>query len=185
MPDPNSKLFVITGGPGAGKTTLIEALAASDQHTVAESGRRIIRQQNLISGPARPWCDPDLYAELLLSWDLRSHQEASSLDAAVFFDRGIPDTIGYLRLIGLPVPDHFTAAARRFAYNGRAFVCPPWREIYEQDEERKQTFRTAEETYLSIVEVYRELGYELLEVPPGRLADRRHFVLEAASQVLR
>lgn len=183
MPDPKSNLFVITGGPGAGKTALIEALAESGQQTAAESGRRIIRQQKLISGPARPWCDPGLYAELLLSWDLRSHHDASSVDAAVFFDRGIPDTIGYLRLLGRSVPDHFTAAARRFGYNRRIFVCPPWREIYEQNEDRKQTFRTAEETYLSILEAYRELGYAPLEVPPGTLAERRHFVLEAASQV--
>lgn len=185
MPDPKSNLFVITGGPGAGKTTLIKALAASGQNTAAESGRRIIRQQNLISGPARPGGDPGLYAELLLSWDLRSHHDASSVDAAVFFDRGIPDSIGYLRLTGLPVPEHFLTAVRRFAYNKRVFVCPPWREIYEPDEERKQTFRTAEKTCLSMAEVYGELGYELLEVPPGTVSERRRFVLEAASQALR
>lgn len=35
----SERLFVITGGPGSGKTTLIEALARAGRATSAEAGR--------------------------------------------------------------------------------------------------------------------------------------------------
>ena len=44
--------FVVTGGPGAGKTTLIERLAAQGFATVEEAGRRIIREQKASGGNA-------------------------------------------------------------------------------------------------------------------------------------
>ncbi|EEW60431.1 AAA family ATPase [Tritonibacter mobilis] len=37
--------FVVTGGPGAGKTSLITELACRGFHTVLETGRTIIREE--------------------------------------------------------------------------------------------------------------------------------------------
>ena len=45
-------LFVITGGPGSGKTTLIEALAAAGVATSPEVGRAIIREEMAVGGTA-------------------------------------------------------------------------------------------------------------------------------------
>ena len=42
------RLVVITGGPGAGKTTLIEALAVRGHAVRPEAGRAIIRDQQAI-----------------------------------------------------------------------------------------------------------------------------------------
>lgn len=113
MTKTDRRLFVLTGGPGAGKTTLLTALAAAGHMIAPEAGRAIIRDQLAIDGPALPWRDRALFAELMLNFDLRSHAEAQSGMAPVFFDRGVPDSIGYLRLCGLPVPEHVERAARR------------------------------------------------------------------------
>ena len=51
-------LVVITGGPGSGKTTLIDALEAAGFARTHEAGRGIIRDQTAIGGPALPWRDP-------------------------------------------------------------------------------------------------------------------------------
>jgi predicted ATPase len=45
---------IITGGPGAGKTTLIDALAAEGIRHMPEAGRAIIRDQVAIGGTALP-----------------------------------------------------------------------------------------------------------------------------------
>ena len=37
--------FVVTGGPGAGKTSLITELARRGVHTIPESGRAVIREE--------------------------------------------------------------------------------------------------------------------------------------------
>ena len=39
---PTDRLHVVTGGPGSGKSTLIDALAAAGVATSAEVGRAII-----------------------------------------------------------------------------------------------------------------------------------------------
>ena len=112
--EPSSHLFVFTGGPGAGKSTLLEALGAHGLATMPEAGRAIIRVQKTIGGPGHPDRDRHLYAELMLSWELRSHQQARRADGLHLFDRGVPDTLGYLRLMGLPVPPHMQEAAERY-----------------------------------------------------------------------
>lgn len=177
MTKTEERLFVVTGGPGAGKTTLLSALAAAGHAVAPEAGRAIIRDQLAIDGPALPWRDRALFAELMLNFDLRSHGEAQMGSAPVFFDRGVPDSIGYLRLCGLPVPEHLDRAARAFRYAPIVFAAPPWREIYAQDVERKQDFAEAERTYEAVTAAYREHGYELVELPRADVATRAAFLL--------
>ncbi|MBN9551814.1 MAG: AAA family ATPase [Alphaproteobacteria bacterium] len=181
MQDDSDRFFVLTGGPGSGKTALIEALRADGFATAPEAGRGIIRDQMAIGGPALPWQDRALFAELMLSWELRSwHAARAGASGPAFFDRGVPDTIGYLRLCGLPVPDHVTSAAKKFRYARRVFVAPPWPEIFIQDEERKQTPDEAERTFRKVTGVYAELGYELVPLPLAPVEERVRFVLDQA-----
>jgi predicted ATPase len=180
MQNDSDRFFVLTGGPGSGKTTLIEALRAEGFATAPEAGRGIIRDQTAIGGPALPWQDRALFAELMLSWELRSWHVARTEPGPVFFDRGAPDTIGYLRLCGLPVPDHVASAVRKFRYARRVFVAPPWPQIFTQDEERKQTLDEAERTFRSVTGVYAELGYELVPLPLAPVEERVRFVIAQA-----
>ena len=176
----SNRFFVLTGGPGSGKTTLIEALRAAGFATAPEAGRGIIRDQMAIGGPALPWRDRALFAELMLSWELRSWHAAFTKSGPVFFDRGAPDTIGYLRLCGLPIPEHATSAAEKFRYARRVFAAPPWPEIFTQDEERKQTLDEAERTFRSVTTAYAELGYELVPLPRVPVEERVQFVIDEA-----
>ncbi|MFU0503160.1 AAA family ATPase [Pseudaminobacter sp. NGMCC 1.201702] len=172
----SDRFFVLTGGPGSGKTTLIEALGAAGFPTSVEAGRAIIRDQSAIGGPALPWSDPAAFAELMLSWEMRSYAIASAASSPVFFDRGVPDVVGYLRLTGLPVPAHIEKAAEVFRYNRKAFILPPWAEIFSQDTERRQSFAEARRTFDAMAETYARFGYELISVPTGPIAERMEFI---------
>ncbi|MBX9842039.1 MAG: AAA family ATPase [Xanthobacteraceae bacterium] len=172
--------FVITGGPGSGKTTLIDALDQAGFARTVEAGRGIIQDQRAIDGPALPWHDPAAFAELMLGWEMRSYRMAERQAGPVFFDRGVPDVIGYLRLMRLPVPVHIEKAAEVFRYGRRVFIAPPWREIFTQDTERRQDFAEAERTYAALAETYARLGYELVELPRAGVAERLKFVVGAA-----
>ena len=155
---------VVTGGPGAGKTTVLGLLAGRGYAVMDEAGRGIIRHRAITGGPP-PWQDPLLFAELMFSWEMRSLDLAAQRGGPVLFDRGIPDTIAYLRLCGLPVPDHMLRAARQVRYAGMVFLMPWWPEIYETDAERLQTPEVARQTADIVAGTWRELGYELVEVP--------------------
>jgi len=106
-------LFVVTGGPGSGKSSVIAALAEQGVATMPEAGRAIIRDQVAIGGEALPWGDRAAFAEQMLGWELRSHREAAGLAGPVVLDRGVPDVIGYLRLCRFPRTPH--APPRRSA----------------------------------------------------------------------
>ncbi|MGH9158415.1 MAG: AAA family ATPase, partial [Vicinamibacteraceae bacterium] len=80
------------------------------------AGRAIIQAQLAIGGRALPWRDPAAFAELMLSWDMRSYHMAQNEDGLVFFDRGVPDVVGYLRLLGLPVPAHMERVGKRVRF---------------------------------------------------------------------
>lgn len=170
-------LFVITGGPGSGKSSLIAALSAKGIATAPEAGRAIIQDQVAIGGNALPWGDRMAFAEQMLGWELRSHREAAERTRPVVLDRGIPDVIGYLRLCGLPVPAHVGRAAAAFRYSRTVFIAPHWRAIYVQDAERKQDEAEAAATHAMMARVYAELGYTLAPLPLASVAERVRFVL--------
>jgi predicted ATPase len=172
------RFFVLTGGPGAGKSAVIDALWQAGYERFVEAGRGIIQDQVAIEGRALPWLDPQFFAELMLSWDMRSYHIAERKTGPVFFDRGIVDVIGYLRLLGLPVPRHMEKAAEIFRYNRRVFIAPPWEEIFAQDKERKQDFAEAVRTYEAMLAVFRHYGYELIEIPRMTVEERMRFVVK-------
>ncbi|NMJ41213.1 AAA family ATPase [Roseomonas sp. JC162] len=179
MADPERDFIVFTGGPGAGKTTLVEHLAREGLACCPEAGRGIIRAQAAIDGPALPWRDQALFGELMLGWEMRSHEAARLRPRPVLFDRGVPDVIGYLRLEGLPVPGHLLRAAERLRYRRQVFVAPPWPEIYRQDMERRQDADTARRTCDAMRETYGSLGYDLIDLPLAPVEERAAFVRDA------
>lgn len=171
-------MFVVTGGPGSGKSSLIDAMTRRGFRTMPEAGRAIIQDQVRIGGPALPWADRAIFAELMLGWELRSYHEALASDAPVLMDRGIPDVVGYLTLCGLPVPAHIEAAAKIHPYNKRVFLAPYWDAIFAQDAERKQDRQEAEATGRVMAETYTRLGYQIVELPLVGIEQRADFMAE-------
>ncbi|WP_306154548.1 AAA family ATPase [Roseovarius sp. MMSF_3281] len=174
MPD---HLFVVTGGPGAGKTSLLRALARHGLPHMPEAGRAIIRQQMQTDGTALPWDDRAAFARHMFRHDLHSYRDASAMTGPVLMDRGLPDVLGYLALCGLPLPADMTRAARTHRYNSHVFLAPHWPEIYRRDAERKQDSAEARATSRIMAETYTRLGYTPIPLPRADIETRAAFVL--------
>ncbi|GAB3143798.1 AAA family ATPase [Micromonospora sonneratiae] len=170
------RYVVITGGPGSGKSSLLDTLRRAGFPCVEEAGRQIIRDQTAIGGRGLHTGDARLFAELMLAWEIRSHRQAGAYDGTVFFDRGIPDVVGYHLLHGWDVPPHVSAAADLFRYHPRVFVAPPWPEIYVNDGERGQDFAEAVRTHDAMVAAYTRHGYRPITLPKADPAGRLEFV---------
>ena len=82
--------FIITGGPGVGKTTLLEVLAKQGFPYVPEVARKIIREQVSQNGDALPWANIPAYTHLMLSRSVESFEQHQKQESVLFFDRGIP-----------------------------------------------------------------------------------------------
>lgn len=174
----NPNLFVISGGPGSGKTTVLGELARLGFEYAPEVARQIIQEQVNSHGTALPWDDKEAYARLMLQRSIEAYLEYNSPLKPIFSDRGIPDTLCYARLIGLRDDDYIREACRRYRYASIVFLAPPWKEIYETDSERKQDFAEAERTFEKMTEVYSECGYELSELPKLTPDARAKFILK-------
>jgi predicted ATPase len=177
--------FVITGGPGAGKTSIVERLDRRGFATVAESGRAILRQQAMIGGNATHRDNATAYRDLMLQRGMDDYERMmGETEAPVFFDRGITELVGYCRLIGVPVADHVRRAAEVYRYNPVVFVAPPWPEIYASDALRNQDQAEAVRTFELAAEAYAEFGYRIVELPRAPIEARVAFLLEQVDAAL-
>lgn len=170
--------FVITGGPGMGKTALIEEMAKRGYTCVPEAGRHIIIHQINIKGIALPWKSPTLFGELMFRQAHEDFLTCGEQEQPVFFDRGIPDVIGYIELCDLQPGKEMNGIVKNLRYHPIVFITPPWEEIYRNDPERKQSFSEAVETYKMMQKVYTRLGYQTVEIPRGPLTDRADFLIK-------
>ena len=169
-------LYVISGGPGAGKTTLLTALRQAGFGAAEEVSRQLIQEQVALGTDLVPWHDLAGFAELALSRMVVQHQAASQTKHTTFFDRGIPDIIGYMRVAGLAVPPAYYTAVTAHPYASPVLLAPPWAEIYVNDAERWQTFAEAEDLYRTLRRTYQDLGFAVLDLPKVPVAERVAFV---------
>ena len=169
--------FIITGGPGAGKSSVLEKLKNKGFSTVSEVGRKIIKEQLAIGGNAIHTGDKVAFRDLMLSYGIMDYQTNFNITKKVFFDRGIPELIGYSELISEPMTQSIKEAVEKYRYNTTVFIFPPWKEIYCHDEERKQSFQEACDTYYAVKKSYEVCGYQLIEIPKDTIKNRAEFIL--------
>jgi predicted ATPase len=169
--------YILTGGSGSGKTTLIDALRRVGHGCVAEVARPILQAQRLSGGNATHDGDQVKYRDLMFEPSVETFQAMAEEKAPVFFDRGLPDLIGYCDLIGTAVPEDLAEAISNYRYNATVFIAPPWPEIYVHDAERKQGFEEAIQTYEVLVKAYGACGYRLVELPKVSVPERLAFLL--------
>ena len=103
--------IVISGGPGTGKTSIINELVSIGQIVFHESSREIITRYKKLGHDQLFLSDPVKFSEILLSNRIKQYKDANSFNSKnCFFDRGIPDIVAYLE---------YKKAAVNFAYELR------------------------------------------------------------------
>jgi predicted ATPase len=173
----NKEIVVIIGGPGTGKTTIIEGLLAKGFCCYPEISREVTLEAKKQGIEQLFLENPLLFSELLLEGRKKQFYNAQKEPHnIVFLDRGIPDVLAYMHYIGDSYPAFFDLACRENIYT-KIFLLPPWEEIYESDNERYENFEQATLIYNHLTETYQKYGYHLIEVPKGTVEERISFIL--------
>ena len=171
----NEQAFVLTGGPGVGKTALLVELRGRGLYCVSEPARIVLAEQRALVGEALPDVNSKAFCDLLVARSIQDFGLRKNYNEITIFDRGVPDNIAYASSFGLDVIS-FNLAAASYVYNEKVFLLSPWEEIYTTDHERKMNFHQVCEFHEEICRIYKKLGYRLIEVPPAAVAERARFI---------
>lgn len=174
-------IVVIIGGPGTGKTTIIDGLLERGHCCFPEISREITLEAKKQGIEQLFLENPLLFSELLLEGRKKQyHQALKEKSPVVFIDRGIPDVLAYMHYIGDAYPAFFDEACREHKYT-KIFILPPWEAIYESDDARYENYEQATLIYKHLKETYEGYGYSLIEVPKDTVDNRILFILEHLS----
>ena len=167
---------IFTGGPGSGKTSVIDLLCQMGYQSAPEVGRKVIQAQVKSQGSALPWLDKKAFRDEMVLEEINNYRNFGDTEIT-FYDRSIIDSYGYSMLEHIPVSELLFAKCDELDYCRIVFIFPPWEEIYENDTERKQDFNEAVATYHEMVSAYTKFGYDLIEVPKISVKERAQFIV--------
>jgi predicted ATPase len=164
--------YVLTGGPGIGKTTILDLMSLRGFAIVPEAARYIIEIEQSQDGDALPWKDNSKFQKKVM--DRQLELESDLDDSVVFLDRGLIDGYGYCNHFGTIAPEGLVEmSANRYE---KIFLLDQLPN-YKNDESRLEDFEEATRIHESIADAYISLGYELIRVPVLAPEDRVEFIL--------
>lgn len=166
--------YILTGTPGAGKTAVLRLLEFDGHVVVEEAATDVIALENAL-GHEQPWNDRTFIDKIVTLQRRRQVCTHEPETVAIFFDRSPLCTLALSRYLGF-APSRLLAAevdrvmgenvyeATVFFIRNQGFIhATAARQI---DFEDSLTFEQFHE------QTYRDLGFQLVDVPPGPLPDR-------------
>lgn len=181
----NAKKVVVTGGPGSGKTSIINELKIKGFHCFDEIIRIFtneVKKNNVTpktaTNPIAFVNDPIEFNMQLLNGRKEQFIKATQLNKQIsFFDRGVPDVLAYMDFFDQKYDKIFVDVCEKCKYTD-VFILPPWEDIYVSDNERFETYEQAVIIHECLERVYKNFGYRTIEVPFGSVADRANYIIE-------
>lgn len=166
--------FILTGTPGSGKTALIRQLELAGFGVVEEAATDVIAVAQA-RGTSEPWKSATFIDEIVQLQRARQLRASSTADETQFHDRSVVCTAALARYLGCPMPDTLGRELERiqqeliferhvFFIRNMGFVAPT--------EARRISFEEALRFERIHEETYRNLGFELVFIEPGPVAER-------------
>ena len=167
--------YVISGGPGGGKTSILECLASNGYKYIPETARQIIKERLLKGLAPRP--DPASFASEILDKDLANFNSNLDISSLLFFDRSFIDSAWQLFSSDVVAYNKRKGEYLINRYNKKVFITPPWGDIYCNDIERDQSFKESIRVYEQLAEWYRAHDYDIVMLPKDTVENRVQFIL--------
>lgn len=169
--------IVITGGPGTGKSSIINNLEEKGETCLHEISRQVTLEAKKEGIDQLFLEKPLLFSQKLLEGRLEQFLKADTMNADyIFLDRGLPDVLAYLDYFTTIYPELFHTTCNEYRYD-KVFILPPWKEIYTSDNVRYESYEEALKISSYLYSTYKKYGYDPIEVPKLAIEDRTEFIL--------
>lgn len=170
----NIQRVVVTGAPGTGKSTVLNLLEAKGYPVIPEMARQLIAEEQGKGSKIVPWEDHPSFGKELFKRQVAQYHLANT--PIVFYDRGIPDNLAYLRRDGF-ANEVLEGKSKDYPYHTDVFLMPPWLQIYGKDDVRWEDEELMLDIDRALRAQYAALGYRVIEVPKTSPEQRLHFIL--------
>lgn len=180
--------IVLTGAPGTGKTSVLGGLGNLGYNIIEEPARhlllklkredkkwwenlqtnKIVKQMlNIIPSDDREIFQQLVEKQNIINWELNKYG---------YFDRSLVDEIGFRNYYKKGVSESLMSDCKKYKYD-KIFFFEPWKEIFINDSERKETFEQTEEISKYLIEGYKSMNYNLIIVPKLPTKERMNFII--------
>lgn len=174
----NTKKIVITGGPGTGKSSIIDELKQRGHLCFEEISRQVTLEARKSGVDQLFLTQPLLFSQMLLEGRAKQFLEANSHpNRTVFLDRGLPDVLAYMDYFGSDYPEDFINVCQNNTYDA-VFILAPWKEIFKSDSVRYETFEQSELIHEHLQNTYSRFNYNLIDIPFDTVQKRTDFIID-------
>ena len=166
--------YILTGAPGSGKTTILSALRVRGHHVVDEAATDIINAFDAQCVP-EPWRRADFIDRIVALQRQRQLTADGEATGLTVFDRSPVCTLALSVYLQRPVSAVLAAELDRIARENVYDRCVFFVHnigFVEPTAARRISYAESLTFERIHLEVYRDLGYEIVDVNPGPVADR-------------
>ena len=175
----NQQKIVLIGGPGTGKSTVLNKLKEKGFFCFDEVSREVILKAQEKGIEQLFLTEPLLFSEMLLEGREEQFLKADKREEEIIFlDRGIPDVHAYMNYFKTEYTAIFLEKSKRYRYH-LIFHFSPWEEIYITDNERYESFEESTKIDTFLTQAYTELNYKIINVPFGTIEERTNFIINS------
>ncbi len=155
--------YVLTGGPGVGKTSLLKKLRDHGFHTISEVATSLI-EQALKQGLPNPAHGKDVITFQNNIWATQLDLECELQENQIaFLDRGLLDNLAYYEFNGVQAPQELFVAAQAINYK-KVFVLD-FLDTFQNTAVRKENIQQAKKIHNLIADKYATFGLPIVTVP--------------------
>ncbi len=189
--------FVLTGGPGVGKTSVGNALkqrgfmvakeAFSDlfeDYVLREQTKGLSQKDSENNFWKFIITESVAFRRVLMCRQLELEEAAEKLHGIMFVDRGTPDIVAFGDVFGIYMTPEFRLLAESHEYNKYVFFLEPLpKELYQQTHVRHESYEESVKMHNTFKDLYRKFGYTVVEVPFDTIANRVSFILNHVNAI--
>jgi len=173
------KVFVISGGPGVGKTSVINELKKRGHEVLREAAREVSNTDQRFVGKSILEVNKKDFQDAI--FDFQKIQLSELLDSNnVFTDRGLGDTLAYYGLAGYNIPHGKFEYVKNFRYD-KVFILDFF-DFYEKDELRQESMEEQRKVHNEVTEMYENLSYDVIKVPFMGVEERADFIINLVDE---
>lgn len=170
------KKYVLTGGPGTGKSSIILHLEMKGEHVVRESAEDYIKLRQA-QGYKEPWTEKD-FQDKILELQLQREKRVPKNIGRVFIDRGILDGLAYYQIAGKEPSDKMTESLKEFENRYDKVFLIENLGACEKNEIRREDLEESVKIAEKQLENYTDYGYKVKKVPSLTVKERVEMILK-------